>query len=885
MSHNSAGFSRLHSAPDSQGQAQNHTHGRERILDRSTSATADANAQYLIPPAYPVSAPLLSSPSTPQPQSSSSPSPQRRLGARISRRHLRAASPSSSAAARQQNNQANVAQQGQIRPQRSFVMRQRLRRFQYDDDDDNQPPPMPQPVTQQDPAHGSLDQRQGQPESRQLPLLPGQPITGIAAAAGGGAPVSNLNRSATSGVLPRRRHASYRRVLQESSQDNKSNNSSTTVNTNSTSQQKVRMSRPSRPFTRTNSSQPNSEELATSGLLHSSADDYGDTGHEQQESLEDDETDDFSQEQPFLQPQDYPCSETPLSARVAAGVGSGYSHQEPRRGRFRDRLGIDDQDLDQAEAIELHPTRHMRMGLHTIDLEDDFDPLNPAQPGSKDEYDEHAMQVHRPLRPSETDQLAQGPGLQRYRHSQHRHPRLSKMLHGNRPDRELFPYRTRAENWWAFKTFVRRFFLVFLIIPGWIIPNVLLAMAKAAQEHDEEEKEDGGGSEGGAHGPSLSKGVNLAVFLLNMFAMMHLGKAAGACLEELVPKLGASIVSIFDAMTSSSVELAVAAFALIKGMVRVVQAAMLGAILNNLLLMMGIAFVVGGMSFREQTIQSDTSQTGMNLLMIVCISYVVPIALDKTFTDFRVQELPDHLKQSERVQQMKEIRELVDDDIWTISKIMAPIMLILYGCCLLFQYQSRSFMVTPEAKHQGSHTVHKRNVHYWVAGFGYTVMLTAQIYSASLLVHSVEELGRQFKLNESFVGFILLPIVLIADLQEEVIAIKESKQNRLDRCIALMIGSCMQIALLVTPLLVLLGWIIDIRMTFRFTLMEAVILAGSVLMVNYLLQDNETNWLEGGMMLALFVMCAIAFYFDTTGLEPEGKGGGGEGKGGGGGGH
>ncbi|KAG0328000.1 hypothetical protein BG004_002637 [Podila humilis] len=340
-------------------------------------------------------------------------------------------------------------------------------------------------------------------------------------------------------------------------------------------------------------------------------------------------------------------------------------------------------------------------------------------------------------------------------------------------------------------------------------------------------------------------------------------------MEELVPKLGAPIVSVFDAMTSSSVELSVAAFALVKGLVRVVQAAMLGAILNNLLLMMGLSFTVGGLYHRDQPIQAETTQTGMNLLMIVCISYVIPVSLDRTFTDLRLQSMAATNNQTEFLGQIRDIHEIVNNDMLNISKIMAIILLAVYGCCLLFQYDSRSFMVTPEAKHSDEFTVHKRNVHYWFAGWAYAVALGAQIYSANLLVHSVEELGKQFELNDSFVGFILLPIVLIADLQEEVIAIKESRANRLDRSIALMIGSCMQISLLVTPLLVLLGWIIGQPMTFRFSLMEVVILAGSVLIVNYLIQDNSTNWLEGCMLLAAFFMCAIAFYYDVSKFEIE----------------
>ncbi|KAF8942831.1 hypothetical protein BGZ52_012206, partial [Haplosporangium bisporale] len=210
---------------------------------------------------------------------------------------------------------------------------------------------------------------------------------------------------------------------------------------------------------------------------------------------------------------------------------------------------------------------------------------------------------------------------------------------------------------------------------------------------------------------------------------------------------------------------------------------------------------------------------------------------------------------------------LVDKDILTLSKIMAVIMLVVYLCCLLYQYHSRTFMVTPEEKHEGPHTLERRYTHFWFAGLAFVVTMAAQIYSANLLVHAVETLGRQYHLNDSFVGFVLLPIVLVADLQEEVIAIRESRANRLDKCVSLMVGSCMQIALLVTPVLVLVGWFLGEPMTFRFTVMEVVILVGSVLIINYMISDSETNWLEGMVLLALFMICAVAFYHDLSPLE------------------
>ncbi|KAF9925057.1 hypothetical protein FBU30_005106 [Linnemannia zychae] len=460
------------------------------------------------------------------------------------------------------------------------------------------------------------------------------------------------------------------------------------------------------------------------------------------------------------------------------------------------------------------------------------------------------------------------------------HPTWTERLHGNRPDRHLFPYRSVKENMRAARTFLRRFFFLFLIFPAWILPNVMLNKAKHELELSHSATPSNGTTSGahggnfttttpfvsfsgaaeGGHGPELSPGVNIATFLLNMFLMMHLGKAAGAALEELVPRFGHSIVSVLDAMTSSTVELAVAAFALRKGLIEIVQAAMLGAILNNLLLMLGIAIFVGGLYNHQQELKKETTQTSVNILLLTSIAYIVPVALDKALMNVKTVGLPPKSDPT-YLALFTEVKRTVDLDILKLSKIMAVILLLIYAACLGYQYHSRTFMVTPEAKHEGPHTVDHRYTHFWFAGLAYVCLLAAQIYSANLLVHAVEGFGRQYHLNDSFVGFILLPIVLVADLQEEVIAIRESRSNRLDKAVALMVGSCMQISLLVTPILVILGWILDEPMTFRFNIMEVVILAGSVVLINYLIADHETNWMEGIMLIALFLMCAFAFYY------------------------
>ncbi|KAF9368692.1 hypothetical protein BGX21_006420, partial [Mortierella sp. AD011] len=268
----------------------------------------------------------------------------------------------------------------------------------------------------------------------------------------------------------------------------------------------------------------------------------------------------------------------------------------------------------------------------------------------------------------------------------------------------------------------------------------------------------------------------------------------------------------------------------------------------------------------------ETTRTSVNILMLTCIAYVIPITLDTTLESLYQDQKPATTDQILLNQQHIEVREEVDKNILILSKCMSIILLLIYCACLAYQYHHRQFMITPETKHEGKHTVEKRYTHFWFAAFAYAITMAAEIYSAKLLVHAVEQLGKLHHLNDSFVGFVLLPIVLIADLQEEVVSFKESYEDRLDKAVALMVGSCMQIALLVTPILVILGWIMNVPMTFKFSLLEVVILVSTVLMINYLLADHETNWIEGVILLALFLMCAIAFFYDDSHAELESEG-------------
>lgn len=214
-------------------------------------------------------------------------------------------------------------------------------------------------------------------------------------------------------------------------------------------------------------------------------------------------------------------------------------------GGVRRRAAIGTTTEAAAAGTEMHPEQNGEDGQ-----------VNEKRQHSAIQIDDHDKPLGAASHPKDSVLVGTKEHTDGDEHDEH-HRTWTERMHGHRPDRHLFPYRSAKENYRAARTFLRRFFFLFLIIPAWVLPNVMMKKAEheleashgAAPANGTTSGAHGGnftstpfvsfsgGAEGG-HGPELSKAVNIATFILNMFVMMHLGKAAGVALEELVPKFG-----------------------------------------------------------------------------------------------------------------------------------------------------------------------------------------------------------------------------------------------------------------------------------------------------------------------------------------------------------
>ncbi|MCJ1410420.1 hypothetical protein MMC19_004505 [Ptychographa xylographoides] len=199
-----------------------------------------------------------------------------------------------------------------------------------------------------------------------------------------------------------------------------------------------------------------------------------------------------------------------------------------------------------------------------------------------------------------------------------------------------------------------------------------------------------------------------------------------------------------------------------------------------------------------------------------------------------------------------------EDNILVLSHGTSIILLILYFLYLFFQLKSHSDFFDGESENEDGNQEEAEILSPWAAGVALVLITIGVAVCAEFLVNSIDSIVATAHVSKTFIGLILLPIV--GNAAEHVTAVVVALKNKMDLAIGVAIGSSMQIALLVTPFLVILGWIIGQPMTLHFEVFETVVFFLSVLVVNYLIQDGKSNYLEGAMLIGTYIIIALAFY-------------------------
>ncbi|CAB4491066.1 calcium/proton exchanger [Rhizophagus irregularis] len=252
---------------------------------------------------------------------------------------------------------------------------------------------------------------------------------------------------------------------------------------------------------------------------------------------------------------------------------------------------------------------------------------------------------------------------------------------------------------------------------------------------------------------------------------------------------------------------------------------------------LGLCFVMVGIYHKEQNFNMTAAQTSSSLMALACIGLIIPAAFISSVKNAEIiQTGSDHTS-----------------ELLNLSHGTAIIFLIIYVLYLLFQLKTHTHLYQDEEEIENDE---QPQLTFTISLLLLIVVTVAVSFSAEYLVSSIEGIVNTFGLSKTFIGLILLPIVGKAP---ELLTV--AMKNKMDLAINIAADSSMQTALFISPLLVILGWITGQQMTMFFQTFETIALFISVLIINYLIQGGQSNWLKGAMLLVTYIIIALAFFF------------------------
>tara|TARA_B100001250_G_scaffold223138_1_gene191306 strand:- start:470 stop:1597 length:1128 start_codon:yes stop_codon:yes gene_type:complete len=331
-------------------------------------------------------------------------------------------------------------------------------------------------------------------------------------------------------------------------------------------------------------------------------------------------------------------------------------------------------------------------------------------------------------------------------------------------------------------------------------------------------------------------------FITSMIAIMPLAFLMGKATEEIALRTSESVGGLLNATFGNAAEMILALFALYaastttdpetaENMIHLVQASLIGSILGNLLLVMGLAFVWGGMHHSEQKFSETQVSSNSSLLLLAVIVLIIP-----TVFNFTVDGAAG------------------DDGVEKLSHAAAIILLAIYGLFLLFQLKTHSHLfATDNIHHEEPQMDQKDAIILLILA---TVLVS---WMAEVLVHSVESAAEKYHLPYIFIGVILLP--LFGNAAEHFTAVSVAAKNKMDLSFAISIGSSTQIAVFVAPLMIMVAWMWGVPLTFEFGVLETIAVFLAVSIANLIAADGKSNWLEGLMLLSTYAVLGLAFFF------------------------
>ncbi len=280
-------------------------------------------------------------------------------------------------------------------------------------------------------------------------------------------------------------------------------------------------------------------------------------------------------------------------------------------------------------------------------------------------------------------------------------------------------------------------------------------------------------------------------------------------------------------------ELTMGIWAIQFGMIPMVKASLIGSIISNMLLVLGISIFVGGIKYKEQKFNRIVARTNFSMLLLAMSTIII-------------------------VASLKEYNESLSNVVLTsISIKVAVVLVIVYVLGLIFSlYTHSNLFIVSEQSFENTSIKNKKYVRIILELIVISIIL---YFISEKLIYNIKETVENYKLSQEFLGIILIPI--LGNAGENFSAIVCATKNKVNLSLEIAIGSSIQIALFVTPILMVLAYFIGVEMTLLFTGFQIIMAVIAIVMAFIVFQDGKTYWFEGAILIAIYIIVTLAYYY------------------------
>jgi Ca2+:H+ antiporter len=326
---------------------------------------------------------------------------------------------------------------------------------------------------------------------------------------------------------------------------------------------------------------------------------------------------------------------------------------------------------------------------------------------------------------------------------------------------------------------------------------------------------------------------HLLIFVSSGLAILPLAAWMGRATEQLAERMGEGVGGLLNATFGNAAELIIALAALREGLYDVVKASIAGSIVGNILLVLGAAMTMGGLRHREQTFNPQGGRAQATMMTLAAIALILPAAYQAALGKEAIPGLVP------------------------LSVSISIVLLVVYALYLAFS------LVTHSSLFSGSHDPKGGPSSRSPIGRAAAVLAasTAVIaWMSEILVGSIKPAAQSLGLGSVFVGVFI--VAILGNAAEHATAVTVAMKDRMDLALSIAIGSSVQVALFVAPLLVLLSLFIGPRpMDLAFPAGLVLIVLLAVLISGQVAADGRSDWLKGVQLLAVYVVLGLTFFF------------------------